>query len=137
LHLKIVLGVIIVGLALAIYHSYDEIVSYSTKASQACHINSLLSCSATFAYSHPFGVPLYVFGLIWFPLLLIITLIYRANLRADLMLLLLVVGDMFTIYLWYLEAILVYPNTHAVCPVCVSMYVINYILTALMVIEIL
>lgn len=37
------------------------------------------------------------------------------------------IGNIFTIYLWYLELGVI----GIICPVCVSMYVINYAMTAL------
>lgn len=39
----------------------------------------------------------------------------------------LMIGNIFTIYLWYLELGVI----GIICPVCVSMYVINYAMTAL------
>jgi uncharacterized membrane protein len=39
----------------------------------------------------------------------------------------LMVGNVFTLYLWYLELGVI----HALCPVCVSLYVLNYLMTAI------
>ncbi len=40
---------------------------------------------------------------------------------------LLMVGNLFTPHLWYLESAVI----HAYCPVCISLYVLNYAMTAL------
>jgi uncharacterized membrane protein len=122
--------VTIIGIALAIYHSYDEIVHYSTETSQVCNINPQFSCQAVFAFSHPFGIPLYVFGIIWFPLLLIVAFLMRPKINRTYMLLLLAIGNLFTVYLWYFDIFVVYPAVHAFCIICLSMYFANYILTA-------
>ena len=125
------MGVSIVGIGVAIYHAYDEVVHYSTGASNACDVNSTLNCSATFPYAHLFGIPLYVFGLLWFPLMLIVSLMMRPKLTRNVLLPLVMIGNLFTVYLWYLDLAIVLPNTGAICPVCISMYFINYVLTAL------
>ena len=36
------------------------------------------------------------------------------------------VGNIFTLYLWYLEI----DKIHALCPVCISLYCLNYLMTA-------
>lgn len=128
---KTFIGLTIVGIGVAVYHSYDEIVHYSTGPSTACHINSTLNCAATFPYAHLFGIPLYAFGLVWFPLLLIVSLIMRPKLNRNILLPLMFIGNLFTVYLWYLDLAIVLPSTGAVCPVCISMYLINYVLTAI------
>ena len=120
-----------IGIAIAIYHSYDEIVHYSTQASQSCNINAQISCQAVFSFSHPFGIPLYVFGIVWFPLVLIVALLMRPEINRTYMLLLLTIGNLFTVYLWYFDIFVVYPAVEAVCIVCLSMYFLNYILTIL------
>jgi len=127
---KAFIGLSAAGIAIAIYHSYDEIVHYSTHLSNSCNVkNSVLNCSSGFAFSHLFGIPLYVFGIVWFPLLLVVSLIMRRELLGSILLPLLMIGNIFTIYFWYLEIDVVFKNTGSVCPVCISMYVVNYILT--------
>lgn len=127
---KAFIGLSAAGIAIAIYHSYDEIVHYSTPVSNSCSAKgTIFNCSSGFAFSHLFGIPLYVFGVVWFPLLLIISLIMRRELLGYILLPLLMIGNIFTIYLWYLEIDVVFKNTGSVCPVCISMYVVNYILT--------
>jgi uncharacterized membrane protein len=123
------LAIAAIGIGTAIYHGYDEIVHYSTKTSQTCNINPQISCQAVFAYSHPFGVPLYVFGVIWFPLIFAIALYMRPHIMRREMLLILTIGNLFTVYLWYLDIFIVYPAVHAFCPVCLSLYFMNYALT--------
>jgi len=49
------------------------------------------------------------------------------SLRAEVMVPLLMVGNLFTIYLWYLELV----KIHALCPVCISLYTLNYLMTAI------
>jgi uncharacterized membrane protein len=41
-------------------------------------------------------------------------------------------GNVFTIYLWYLELAVI----HEVCPLCVGLYAVNYALTAIVLIPI-
>jgi uncharacterized membrane protein len=128
---RIFLSVTAVGIVLAIYHAYGEIVSYDTSISQACGISPTISCAKVFTYSHPFGIPLYPFGLVWFPLIFFVALFMRSNISRMVMLPLLIVGNVFTVYLWFLDFAIVWPAVHAVCPVCLSMYFVNYVLTGL------
>jgi uncharacterized membrane protein len=51
-------------------------------------------------------------------------LAFRYELESVLMLFLMI-GNLFTVYLWYLELGVI----HLICPVCVSLYVVNYALT--------
>jgi uncharacterized membrane protein len=124
-------AVAIIGIATAIYHAYDEIVNYSTPVSQKCSINAQISCQAVFSFSHPFGIPLYVFGIVWFPLVMVVALLMRPKINRTYMILLLTIGNLFTLYLWYFDIFVVYPAVHAFCPVCLSMYFMNYVLTIL------
>ncbi len=86
---------------------------------------------ASSPYSKFFGIPMYIFGLIWFPLLFIISSAYsgfaRKELNAYVLVPLLLLGDIFTIYLWYEQLVLI----GKLCPYCVSLYFVNYILTVL------
>jgi len=82
---------------------------------------------SSFAYSNPFGVPLYIFGLIWFPLLLALAIWMRPHINTSIMLPLLMVGNFFTVYLWFVELYI----AGAICPVCVSMYIVNYVMTVI------
>lgn len=125
-----------VGIAIAIYHGYDEVTAYSAPGTGVCNINNVFSCASVFNSGYtkfppgPYGVDLYVYGLIWFPLILLIAL--RSGRRTgtiggEVMVPILMVGNLFTVYLWYLEIGVI----HAYCPVCISMYVLNYAMTAL------
>ena len=73
---------------------------------------------------------MYVYGLVWFPLMLVLgywSARRGGSLAGEVLVPVLTVGNIFTLYLWYLELGVI----HAVCPVCVSMYVLNYAMTAL------
>lgn len=116
------------------YHAYDELTAYTAPGTGACNITQKVSCSGVFE-SHLtsiYGVPLYVLGLVWFPLILVFVGFLsgwgrKAIANGSLLLLVLMVGNIFTVYLWYLEIDVI----GIICPVCVSLYVINYVLTAL------
>jgi len=101
----------------------------------SCTISKQISCIPIIESGHTSiaGIPFWVAGLIWFPLMLILALYFtkggRWRLRGDVLLPLLIVGDLFTVYLWYLELGVI----GAVCPYCVSLYCVNYALTGLVV----
>ena len=131
---KVFLALAIVGVVVALYHSYDEITAYSAPLSKACNINSFVSCGSVFASGDvtfppgAYGLPLYVYGLIWFPLMVVLGLWFgtkKGSLNGEVLFPLLMVGNAFTIYLWYAELAVI----HALCPVCISMYVLNYAMT--------
>lgn len=79
-----------------------------------------------------FGIPYWMFGIVWFPLILVVglwaTRMGRVGLRGEL-LVLLTVGNVFTGYLWFLDLIVV----HAFAAAYVGLYVTNYALTGLVV----
>lgn len=91
--------------------------------------------SVTFtSYASFYGVPYWVFGLIWFPLVLVLGLWVTRNGRAPLpwlLLILLSVGNLFTTYLWYLDLDVIGSFTAAY----VGLYITNYALTALVVFQ--
>ena len=67
------------------------------------------------------GLSLWVYGVVWFPLMLFLAFWFSRNggtLRGEILVPLLMVGDLFTLYLWYLELV----KIHALCPFCVSLY---------------
>ncbi|MDH2900232.1 MAG: vitamin K epoxide reductase family protein, partial [archaeon] len=64
-------------------------------------------------------------GLVWFPLSLIIGIVAFKYYAEVILIPFLMIGNIFTIYLWYLELAVI----HLICPVCLSLYVINYALT--------
>ena len=109
------------GVVEAVYHAWLE-HAFTTNYSQV-----------TFApYSSFFGVPYWVFGVIWFPLVLIVglwaTRLGRLSLRREL-LALLSIGNVFTLYFWYLDLLVVRSFTAEY----VGLYVTNYALTGLVV----
>lgn len=136
---KLFLVLAAIGIAISIYHAYDELTSYSSQISTVCNINSHVSCAGVFESGHTsiLGVPFYVLGLIWFPLMLVLGLWFTRGGKESnsvyLLVPLLMIGNAFTIYLWYLELVVI----GIVCPVCMSLYVINYIMTAICVAAIL
>jgi uncharacterized membrane protein len=81
-----------------------------------------------------FGVPYWLFGVVWFPLIFLVglwtTKLGRTSLNKEL-LMLLTIGNLFTGYLWYLDVIVV----KSYSPLNVALYVTNYALTGLVVIE--
>ena len=136
---KAFIALAVVGLAIAIYHGYDEITAFTGPGSNACgvftDVNPFLSCASVFASGYATlppntnGLPLYVLGLVWFPLLIALGLWFVRKggaLDGEVLVPLLMVGNIFTLYLWYLELGVI----HALCPICVGMYVVNYALTA-------
>jgi uncharacterized membrane protein len=70
-------------------------------------------------------------GLVWFPLVLLVIMalskIGKQAIDGMLLFPFLMIGNVFTIYLWYLELGVI----HAICPVCISLYIINYAMTGL------
>ncbi len=133
---KAFVAVAAVGVAVAVFHGYDEITAYSGPISTVCNINSFFSCGSVFASGDvtfppgQYGIPLYIYGLVWFPLMAALGLWYgrrKGSLYGEVMVPLLMVGNIFTLYLWYLELGVI----HAVCPVCMSMYILNYAMTGL------
>ena len=124
---KLFLALSVAGIAIAVYHGYDEI--YDTFTS--CTLSSSFNCASVFQYGHDsfLGLRLWVYGAVWFPLCLAIGLwtlwsygsLVRTNLTAFLM-----IGNIFTIWPWYIEIRLDYGHY---CPVCISLYCINYVMT--------
>lgn len=118
-----------IGIAIAIYVANE----YLSANFAGCYINQQFSCEGVFLSGHTslFGIPFYVTGLIWFPLMGAIGLysskLGREPLNAEVLLPVLMVGNVFTGYLWYLELAVI----GIICPLCVSLYVVNYALTAL------
>lgn len=120
---KAFIAVSIVGVGLAIYHAWLE-GAFTTKF-WAVHYSTY----ASFA-----GIPYWVCGVVWFPLVLIVgswsTKVGRAGLKRELIAFL-TVGNIATGYFWYLDIMIVKALTFAY----IALYVTNYVLTALVVIE--
>jgi uncharacterized membrane protein len=110
-----------VGVAEAFYHAWLE-NAFATNV-------SLVNYSS---YASFFGVPYWVSGVVWFPLVLVIGLwtthFGHTNLKKEL-LIILSFGNVFTIYLWFLDLIIIGVFT----AVYVGLYVTNYALTGLVV----
>ena len=83
-------------------------------------------------YASLFGVPYWVFGVVWFPLVFAVglwtTRLGRADLKSEL-LVFLTVGNLFTGYMWFLDLVVIRSFTAAY----VGLYVTNYALTGLVV----
>lgn len=111
------------GVIEAIYHAWAERAFTTNYA--------LVSFSS---YASLFGVPYWVFGLVWFPLVLVVALwttrMGRLGLSRE-MLVLLTIGNIFTGYLWYLDLIVI----RAFTVVYAGLYGTNYLLTAFVVID--
>jgi len=110
-----------VGVAEALYHAWLE-NAFATN-------QSLVTYSP---YASFFGVPYWVFGVVWFPLVLVLALwatrVGRKKLRKDL-LVILSIGNLFTLYLWWVDLLIIGTFNAAY----VGLYVTNYALTALVV----
>jgi uncharacterized membrane protein len=83
-------------------------------------------------YASFFGIPYWVFGVVWFPVMLVIGLwtthFGHTRLRKEL-LIVLSIGNVFTVYLWFLDILVI----GAFTAVYVGLYVSNYALTGLVV----
>jgi len=113
----------VVGVGEAFYHAWQE-KAFTTNWF-AVNFSS---------YASLIGIPYWVFGVVWFPLILILALwrtrFGRTNLSRNL-LILLTVGNLFTGYLWYLDLIVI----NAVTPAYVGLYLTNYALTGVVVVQ--
>jgi len=113
----------VVGIVLAFYHAWLE---------QAFTTNTFAVQYAP--YASFYGVPYWLFGVVWFPLVFAVgawsTRLGRTELRGEL-LILLTVGNLMTAYFWYLDIIII----KAFTLVYVALYATNYALTALVVIQ--
>ena len=119
---RLILSVLCVGaIADNIYLAHE----YTTQNFSSCNLNSYISCGTVALSGHTslFGVPFWAMGLAYFPLIILVGWF----LSKEILILLLLVGDIFTTYLWFLELAVI----HAVCPLCVSLYGFNYVLTAI------
>lgn len=123
------------GIGLACYTAYEYITG---SFSPVCSINNMFSCAGVAGSGHTslFGIPFWTAGVVWFPLAFALGLITskfgKQPVNSELLLPFLVIGNVFTIYLWYLELVVI----HIICPFCVSLYVANYILTGIVLVRI-
>ncbi len=128
-----------VGIPDAVYHAYGEITAYSGPGSAECNtpytiFGIKIGCTSVFTSGYTKfpphdGLSMWVYGIIWFPLMLFLGYWFatqKGGINGVLMLPILMVGNFFTLYLWYLELGVI----HALCPVCISLYCLNYAMTA-------
>jgi uncharacterized membrane protein len=125
------------GTAVAFYHAYGEL----TFTLNSCSFSQVFNCKTVFASGYTTfpppgvvpglhdGISFWVYGVVWFPLCLLVSL--RAIRKhgspiGSVLLPFLMVGNIFTLYPWDIE-IVILNGTY--CIVCVSMYAINYVLT--------
>jgi hypothetical protein len=112
-----------VGVAEAFYHAWQE-NAFTTNWFSVQYSG----------YASLMGVPYWVFGIVWFPLVLVLGLWATRMGSATLspkFLILLTVGNIFTGYLWYLDLMVV----NAVTPTYVGLYLTNYALTGVVVVQ--
>lgn len=85
-------------------------------------------------YASVYGIPYWVFGVVWFPFVLVVALwatdLGRRALPME-MLTVLTIGNVFTGYLWFLDLVLIKAYTW----MYVALYSANYALTAMVVAE--
>lgn len=115
------------GIADAVYHAYGEL----TYALGSCSINQKFSCALVFGsgYTKFLGIQFWVYGVVWFPVCLLVGLwaIHRyGNPRRSVLVPFLMIGNIFTLYPWDIE-IRILGGVY--CLVCISLYLINYLLT--------
>jgi uncharacterized membrane protein len=113
----------LVGVGEALYHAWSE-NAFSTNWA-----------SVSFSpYASFYGIPYWVFGVVWFPLTLVVGLWATRYGRLALPAILLIplsLGNLFTAYLWYLDLNVIGSFTAAY----VGLYVTNYALTGLVVMQ--
>ncbi len=133
---KLFIALCVMGIADAIYHAYGEI----TFTLNSCSLNAAFSCQSVFNSGYTTfpppgvipgvpGISFWVYGVVWFPLSLLVGLSVirrRGSPVGSIMAPFLMIGNIFTIYPWFIEVTLL---NGRYCPVCISLYVINYALT--------
>ncbi|MDG6905637.1 MAG: hypothetical protein JRN20_07630 [Nitrososphaerota archaeon] len=120
---KIFVAISLIGIVEAIYHAWRE-KAFTTNIFEI-HYSG---------YASFFGIPYWLFGLVWFPLVFVIVLWRTRFTREPLgmeLLAFLTIGNAFTAYMWYLDIIIVKVYTL----VYIALYVTNYVLTALVVLQ--
>jgi uncharacterized membrane protein len=121
------------GIGLAVYVTNE----YLTQSFNSCNINAVFSCGGVYqsGYTSLFGIPFYLMGLVWFPVAFTLGLLTsrlgKRPVNSEILLPILMVGNIFTAYLWYLELAVI----HIVCPLCVSLYTVNYALTLIVILQ--
>ena len=121
------------GIGLAVYVTNE----YLTQNFNSCNINAVFSCGGVYqsGYTSLFGIPFYLMGLVWFPVAFTLGLLTsrfgKRPVNSEILLPALMVGNIFTAYLWYLELAVI----HIVCPLCVTLYAVNYALTVIVLLQ--
>jgi uncharacterized membrane protein len=115
------------GIAVSFYHAYGEI----TFTLNACTLSKAFSCESVFAsgYTSFLHVDFWIYGVVWFPLCLALGL-WSINKyggpKRSILVPFLMVGNIWTLIPWNIE-IRILAGTY--CPVCITLYCINYLLT--------
>jgi vitamin K epoxide reductase family protein len=112
-----------VGVAEAFYHAWQE-NAFTTNWFTVKYS----------AYASLMGVPYWAFGIVWFPLVLAVGLWATRMGTLSLgptLLVMLTVGNLFTGYLWYLDLMVV----NSITPTYVGLYLTNYALTGVVVVQ--
>ena len=123
----------LIGIGIAIYIANE----YLTQNFTSCNINPQVSCGGVFqsGQTSRVGIPFYAMGLVWFPAVFAIGLftsrLGKKAVNSQILLPVLMVGNVFTVYLWYLELAVI----HIICPLCVSLYAVNYALTLIVLLQ--
>jgi uncharacterized membrane protein len=119
----------IAGICDAIYDASE----YLSQNFNSCSIKStIFSCGGVAQSGHTsisfgqFAIPFWITGLVWFPLALILGIIAFRYFAEVLLIPFLMIGNIFTVYLWFLELDVI----HLICPTCLSLYLLNYAMTA-------
>jgi len=124
---KLFIALAVMGIAVAFYHAYGEI----TFTLNSCNINNSLSCKAVFSsgFTSFLGVDFWIYGVVWFPVCLALGLwtIRKYGMPArGILVPFLMIGNIWTLIPWNIE-IRILAGTY--CPVCITLYCINYIMT--------
>ena len=130
----------VMGIAVAIYHAYGEL-TYTAGGLGACSLSKAISCAGVFGSGYTTfppansipglhaGIEFWVYGVVWFPVCLIVGLwaIRRyGSPSRSVIVPFLMIGNIFTLYPWDIE-IRILDGVY--CPVCVSLYCLNYLMT--------
>src|SRR5450759_1757751 len=101
---RVFIALSVMGIAVAIYHAYGELTFTLT----SCTISNIYSCTAVFqsGYTTVLGVSFWVYGVVWFPLCIVVGLFAIRRYGSPLgsvMAPFLMIGNIFTLYPWYIE----------------------------------
>jgi uncharacterized membrane protein len=127
----IFVAVAVAGVGVTFYQAWE----YVTQNFSSCSVkNTIWSCGGVAAWAkyHPItvgslSIPYWETGVVWFPLALILGFVTFRYYSELYLIPFLMIGNIFTIYLWFLELHVI----GLICPVCVALYAINYALTGI------